>query len=264
MMKFYSPVSTKIIGIADLNETTRMFSFDLSLGAEPGQFLNLWIPNLDEKPFSIAFDDGKILQIAIAKVGEFTERLFSQKIGDTVGIRGPFGNTFSFGEKKRVALVGGGFGAAPLFFLGKKWAECDTSVSVLFGARKKELLFYGEESKKAGFEVFITTDDGSFGEKGFVTMPLERLLAEGKIDLVQTCGPEKMMEAVAKLCEKYSVPSEVSLERFMKCGFGVCGQCACDRKLVCRDGCIFSGSEVLAMEDFGKFHRGSEGQKKWL
>jgi len=263
-MKFFSPVSARILDISDLNETTRLFSFDLSLGAEAGQFVNLWIPDRDEKPFSVAFDDGKILQIAIAKVGAFTEELFSRKVGDRVGIRGPFGNTFSSSEKKRVVLVGGGFGAAPLFFLGTKWAEKGSAVSVIFGARKKDLLFYLDKCATAGFEVFATTDDGSFGEKGFVTSPLERILTEGRVDMVQTCGPEKMMEAVAKLCEHYKIPSEVSVERFMKCGFGVCGQCACDKKLVCRDGCVFSGSEVLQMEDFGKFHRGAEGQKESL
>lgn len=263
-MKIFSPVSATILNISDLNENTRMFSFDCSLGAKPGQFLNIWIPDQDEKPFSVAFDDGKTLSVAIAKVGPFTEALFSKKAEDRVGIRGPFGNAFSFSGKKRVALVGGGFGAAPLFFLGKKWAKERASVSVIFGARKKDLLFYLDKCESEGFEVFATTDDGSFGEKGFVTAPLERLLAEGKIDLVQTCGPEKMMEAVAKLCEKYGIPSEISMERYMKCGFGVCGQCACGQKLVCRDGCIFSGSEALQMEDFGKFHRGAEGQKKWF
>jgi dihydroorotate dehydrogenase electron transfer subunit len=73
-----------------------------------------------------------------------------------------------------------------------------------------------------------------------------------------------MMEVVARLCKKYKVPAELSLERYMKCGFGVCGQCACGNKLVCADGCIFSGEEALSLEDFGQFHRGPEGQKEYF
>lgn len=262
-MKSFLPQSAKILDIQELNETTRMFTFDISVGAAPGQFVNLWIPDVDEKPFSVADDDEKNITLAIAKVGPFTEKLFEKKVGETLGIRGAYGNIFSIVQDKQVVLVGGGFGSAPLHFLGKALQRNGCDVTIIIGARNKNLLMYENECLEAGFRVFTTTDDGSHGEKGFVTTVLERLLTNETVNMVQTCGPEKMMEAVAKICKSNQVDCEVSLERYMKCGFGVCGQCACDQKLVCRDGCIFTGKEALQMEDFGKFHRGPEGQKEY-
>lgn len=261
-MTTYLPQSAEILSIEQLNNNTRMFTLDISVKASPGQFVNLWIPDCDEKPFSVAEDDEKQLKLAIAKVGPFTEELFTKKIGDKIGIRGPYGNTFTVVQDKQVVLVGGGFGSAPLHFLGKALQRNGCDVTIIIGARSKNLLMYNKECAESGFRVFTTTNDGSAGEEGFVTGPLERLLSEENIDMVQTCGPEKMMEAVANLCQEKNIECEVSLERYMKCGFGVCGQCVCDKKLVCRDGCIFSGAEALAMEDFGKFHRGPEGQKE--
>jgi len=238
-----------------------MFVLDISLHARPGQFVNLWIPDLDEKPFSVAYDDGKSMWLAIACVGPFTKELFQKKVGDTVGVRGPYGNTFSISEDKKIVLVGGGFGSAPLHFLGENSKKNGCEITIIIGARTKSLLMYEKKCQESGFRVFTTTNDGSDGEEGFVTLPLERLLENESIDMVQTCGPEKMMEAIVKLCKKYKVPCEVSIERYMKCGFGICGQCACGKRLVCKDGCVFSGEEVLQLEDFGSFHRGSEGQK---
>ncbi len=263
MKAVYTPQAATILRIKQLNENTRMFTLDISVGAAPGQFVNLWLPGIDEKPFSVADDDEKTLKLAIAKVGKFTEALFEKKEGDTVGVRGAYGNTFSIVQDKNVVLVGGGFGSAPLHFLGRALQRNGCDVSIIIGARTKNLLMYETECKESGFRVFTTTNDGSAGEEGVVTTVLERLVREENIDMVQTCGPEKMMEAVAILCQKNHIACEVSLERYMKCGFGVCGQCVCDNKLVCRDGCIFSGEEALNMEDFGKFHRGAEGQKEY-
>jgi dihydroorotate dehydrogenase electron transfer subunit len=264
MLKTYIPHAAAITKIEPLNENTKMYTLDLSLGCLPGQFVNLWIPEVDEKPFSVAYDDGHQIKIAIAKVGPFTETFFQNKVGDKVGIRGPYGNTFRVLEDKNVVLVGGGFGSAPLHFLGENSKKNGCEITMIIGARTKNLLMYEEISKESGFRVFTTTNDGSAGEEGFVTLPLERILQTESVDMVQTCGPEKMMEVVARLCKKYKVPAELSLERYMKCGFGVCGQCACGNKLVCADGCIFSGEEALSLEDFGQFHRGPEGQKEYF
>lgn len=257
------PQAIDILAIGDLNPNTKMFTLDCSFGALPGQFVMLWIPELDEKPFSIASDDGKQIKLAIAAIGPFSKALFQKKVGDQVGIRGAFGNSFSVSKNKRVALVGGGFGTAPLHFLGKESQKQGSEINMLIGARSNDLLIYEAECKKDNFRVFITTNDGSAGEEGFVTAPLTRLLQKKEIDFVQTCGPEKMMEAVAKLCREHNVPCELSLERYMKCGFGICGQCICDKKLVCQDGCVFSGEEALSLKDFGSFHRDAEGKKEY-
>jgi dihydroorotate dehydrogenase electron transfer subunit len=263
MEKIYIPQKAEIVHVRDLNESTRMFTFNISLGAAPGQFVNVWIPHFDEKPFSVADDDGEYLQLAVARVGPFTEQLFQRKKGESIGIRGPYGNSFSVSKGKHVVLVGGGFGVAPLHFLGRSSQAYGSQITMIIGSRTKELLLYEDEVRQSNFRVLVTTNDGSAGEKGLATLPLSRILEEREGDIVQTCGPEKMMEAVAKMCSAKGISCEVSLERYMKCGFGLCGQCACGNKLVCRDGCVFSAEEVLDMEDFGKFHRDEEGKKKY-
>ncbi len=104
------------------------------------------------------------------------------------------------------------------------------------------------------------TDRG--GIKGFTTYVLEDLLSKEKIDLVQTCGPEKMMCAIAKMCVQKKIPCEVSIERYMKCGFGICGQCVTESgEKMCQVGPVVSAEKALSYSDFGVFHRGSEGQK---
>ncbi len=257
----YSPQATTILATEQLNKNTTLFTLDVATGARPGQFVNLWLPAVDEKPFSVAFDDGKTTQLAIAAVGPCTRQICALQVGDRVGIRGPYGNGFTIASKKKVVLIGGGFGSAPLHFLGTEAQKQGSEITIIIGARTKNLLMYLDICEASDFRTLHTTDDGTSGEAGRVTQLLERLLQNGEVDFVQTCGPEKMMEAVAKLCQKFKMPCELSIERYMKCGFGVCGQCACDDKIVCRDGCIFSGEAALALEDFGNFHRDKEGRK---
>lgn len=257
----FIPKTTTIKKIENLNVNTKMFTFDISLGSQPGQFVNIWIPDLDEKPFSVAFDNGQETKVAISKVGIFTEKIFQMNKGDKVGMRGAFGKQFSIFENKKIILVGGGFGAAPLHFLGTKLQEKNCHITMIIGARNKDLLIYEKECINSSFDLIQTTNDGSKGIKGFVTNALEEVLKNKKYDFIQTCGPEKMMEAVVNICKKKDIDYEVSLERYMKCGFGICGQCACNKKLVCTDGPIFNKEEIKRMPDFGKFHRDKNGKK---
>ena len=107
----------------------------------------------------------------------------------------------------------------------------------------------------------VTTDDGSYGIKGFTTNVLEKLLKEGKIKIVYTCGPEIMMKKVLELCNKYKVECEASLERYMSCAFGICGKCMINDKIVCIDGPIFNSKQLSNMSEFGKFARLKTGKK---
>lgn len=262
MTPHYTPQTASITSKELLANNIFLFTLDLPLGSKPGQFVNLWIPGLDEKPFSVAFDDPERgLGLAISAIGPFTKALAEMQVKDRLGVRGPYGKGFSVRKNERVLLIGGGFGAAPLHFSGRASQAAGSEVHIVLGARNKDLLIYEEVCTQDDFTVHITTDDGSAGEQGNVLLPLKTLLEEKAVDVVQTCGPERMMHAVATICREYNIPCEVSLERYMKCGFGVCGQCTCDKKLVCQDGPVFSGEEVLTLEDFGQFHRGPEGQK---
>lgn len=247
----------------DEAENIRTYVFKGTLDSKPGQFCMLWIPECDEKPFSIARDyDGEIW-LTICKVGKATEKLFTMKPGDRVGLRGSFGHGFSRVENKKVVLVGGGYGTAPLHFTGKRHQEAGSEVTMIIGARSKNLLIWDQKSEETGFRTLVATNDGSAGIEGFTTHILEDLLTKEKIDLVQTCGPEKMMKAIAQMCIERGVACEVSVERYMKCGFGICGQCVTETgEKMCQTGPVVSADKAMTFSDFGVFHRGSEGQRK--
>lgn len=247
--------------------------FRHTLNSVPGQFIMLWIPGLDEKPMAVAQDDGKILKIGVAKVGRFTTHLFNRyKVGDRLGIRGPYGNGFKLPEsadpnprqRKRIALVGGGFGTPPLVFLAQEARKKKIEVDFIEGARSADLLLYLKEIKKLGVRVHVSTDDGSEGFKGYAPQVLEQLLEKNKYDGVYSCGPEVMMKKVAELASEYNVDCQLSLERFMKCGFGICGACCMDNTgfRVCIDGPVIQGEKALKLPEFGNYSRDSGGNKK--
>ncbi len=243
-------------------ENIRTFVFQGTLSSSPGQFCMLWVPGFDEKPFSIAKDSDGEIWLTICKVGPMTTQLFTFKKGYKVGIRGAFGHGFSTMKNKNVVLVGGGYGTAPLHFTGTRHKQEGSDVTMIIGARTENLLIWEELCQKSGFRTLVATNDGSKGREGFTTHILEDLLAKEKIDLVQTCGPEKMMKVIAEMCVTKKVACEVSVERYMKCGFGVCGQCVTQSgEKMCQIGPVVSAEKALSFEDFGVFHRGPEGQK---
>lgn len=261
------PVAVPIKKIIQENDTTRTYVFDYSVHGKPGQFVMFWIPGVDEKPFSIALDDNNELWITICNVGPATEELFKLKVGDKVGIRGPFGTSYEIKEGEHVALVAGGYGAAPMYFTAHEALKKGCKVEFLIGARNEDLLIYTQ--KILGLPdttLHISTDDGSAGFKGYVTQVLEKLLSEKKIDKVCTCGPEVMMEVVGGVCDKAGVKCLMSVEKYMKCGFGVCGQCAIDHtgELACKKGPVMDWDYVKTLEEFGNYHRDSVGKKHFF
>ena len=263
-MSYDSPVAFPIARKFESAENVYTFVFDGTVGATPGQFINVWIPGINEKPFSIARDRENEIWLTICAVGPFSKKFCSMEVGEKVGFRGPYGKGFSTPPNKTIVLVGGGYGMAPLHNTGVKHVENGSNVIAITGARSKKNVLFVDECKQAGFETHITTDDGTAGYKGFTTEVLERILNEKKIDLVQTCGPEKMMKVIAQMCRENNVECEVSVERYMKCGFGVCGQCTVDGtgERMCQEGPVVDGKYALdKFTDFGHYHRGPEGQK---
>ena len=256
------PVMFRIEKIVDEAKDFKTFIFRHKLGAKPGQFVMAWIPGLDEKPLSVSFQDDSRFGVTVFKIGKFTEQLFKFKEGDMVGIRGPYGNGFTL-KKCRCILVGGGCGSAPLGFLADELKKLDCRIDFIIGAKCRDSLLFLDRMKHSKIKTAVATDDGSFGFKGFTTQVLEDLLKKKKVDFVYTCGPEIMMKFVVDICDKYSVPCEVSLERFMKCGVGVCGQCCMDHSgaIVCRDGPVFPGSAVKELKEFGNYKRAKSGKK---
>lgn len=233
----------RIDRIVDENPSVKTFFLDTEIDAVPGQFLMVWLPGVDEKPISISY--AKPLGITVRKVGAFTARLFESKVGDFLGIRGPYGNGFSIGKKKSV-VVGGGIGIPPVTIL----AERINPISII-GARTKDDLLFVKRLEKCSKKVIVMTDDGSAGEKGFVTDALERVLSKQKIGRICACGPEKMLVKCLEIAKKHGVSIELSLERYMKCGIGICGNCVLGESRICRDGPVYTAEQLKGTE-FGK------------
>jgi dihydroorotate dehydrogenase electron transfer subunit len=248
--------TTRILSIGEESSTVKTFAFkDKKLArAMPGQFLMLWIPGIDEIPLSVldVKGDGTV-SIVVKKVGEATEALHQMEVGEAIGIRGPFGNSFTL-KKGKVLLVGGGTGITPLLFLTKKYASEVAKLVFVMGAKtEEELLFLDELEKLCGKRNLIaTTEDGSYGMKCLATKPLEALLAKERFDMIYTCGPERMMLAVLNIAEKYETALEASLERLMKCTIGLCGSCVIGKYRVCIDGPVFTSSQLREVKtEFG-------------
>jgi len=261
-MKVEQPIILRIERIVDEARDLRTFIFRYPLCAKPGQFVIVWLPRINEKPFSISFQDKERFGITVFKVGSFTSKMFELKVGDKVGIRGPYGNGFSLkGEK--VVLVGGGCGTAPLAFLADELKKKKADIHYIIGARNKACLLFEKRMKLAGIKTYFATDDGSYGFKGYTTDLLKQILGKNAIDMVYTCGPEIMMKFVNEICSKVNVPCQISMERYMKCGFGICGQCCVDNTgvRVCKEGPVFSGQMIKNIFEFGKYKREASGKK---
>ena len=260
--------TTHILSVKTESQTVKTFTFkDRECAkAKPGQFLMLWIPGVDEIPLSIldASEDDTI-SIAVRKVGEATQALNAKRVGEVVGVRGPFGNSFTL-RKGRILMVGGGTGTVPLYFLIKRLThQAEKSVLVLGAKTKDELLFMDEVKKAMKGErgqFVATTEDGSYGIRGLCTEPLKELLTREKFDIVYACGPERMIHKIFDLTEEYGVDFEASLERLMKCAIGLCGSCVIGKYRVCMDGPIFNSKQLEEVKgEFGVSKRDFDGKK---
>jgi len=250
------PICAHVLKNEKENDKVSLLSLSLKMpDALAGQFVMAWLPGHDEKPMSIA-ETKPSLQLAIARAGPVSTALANLKKGDEIFIRGPFGKPFMPYGKKWL-LVGGGYGFAPLRFLARAGIENKKNVQCILGARSRGLLM----KIPAKCKTHICTDDGSCGTKGNVLASLEPLLKKEKFDCIYSCGPEKMMHAVAIACKKRHVRCQLSVERYMKCGFGVCGHCAMGCWLSCIDGPTIDGEEALANPEFGKCYVDKAGRK---
>lgn len=259
-MEHCEPCRTDIPKILEISRVVheakgqKSFFFKHSIGCRPGQFIMVWIPGLDEKPMAVSYWSKNEFGFTSHAIGKFTNALDKLKKGDKVGIRGPYGSSFSV--KENACIVAGGVGFASVSILADKLKN----PLIICGARSKEHLIYMNRYKNK--KVIATTDDGSYGRKGFTTDALEEVLSKNnKIKAVYTCGPEIMMKKALEICRKFRVECEASIERMMKCGFGVCGACMVNDKIVCIDGPVFNSSQLGNMPEFGNFARLKSGRK---
>ncbi len=229
-----------VVEVEEIWEVARNIkAFRFSKGYEftPGQFIMVWLPGVGEKPFSLAWND----LIVVKRVGPFTRRLFELEEGEHLWIRGPYGRGFE-PKGKKIALLAGGIGIPPLYAFARQNHGKFEGITLIYGARSKEELALMDVEEYVD-EVTIATDDGSAGRKGLPT----DLLAERKkeFDHVYACGPEPMLKAILKIMNHNNV--QISAERYMRCGIGVCGSCNLGKYLVCRDGPVFDGSQLRGL-----------------
>ncbi|MFW9948691.1 MAG: dihydroorotate dehydrogenase electron transfer subunit [Candidatus Thorarchaeota archaeon] len=240
----------------------------------PGQFVMVWVPGIDEVPMSLsgANMEGD-WRITVKNVGECTKAMHKLKKGDFIGFRGPLGNGFSFPEEKikKVFLIGGGVGIAPLKWLSFELLKLKKQIVIIEGAKSNNQLMFIKELdvvRNSDSQVMYCTDDGSFGSNELVSENFNKILQKQSKEelfntMVYTCGPERMMHKIFQICERKRVPMQASLERVMRCGCGLCGLCVLDPLglLVCKDGPVFNSEQLKRIEDFGYHVRDFTGKK---
>lgn len=228
---------------------------EAAAAAKAGQFVHIRAEGYTlRRPISICETDKDkgTVRIVFEVRGGGTDRLSQLQVGDKMDIILPLGNGFTvkeIPEGKNVVVVGGGIGVPPMCGV----AALYKNVKAIIGFRSKDKVILEEDLKRIGAEVTVCTDDGSYGENGVVTVPLEKELVKGNTAMICACGPTPMLKAVIECAKKYNVPCEVSLEQRMACGVGACVGCACninrDSKnlvlRVCKDGPVFKAEEVV-------------------
>ena len=216
---------------------------DTSKITAPGQFVNI---KLEEKflrrPISVCDCEENKLTLIYKVVGEGTELLSKMPEGKELDILTGLGNGYDISKSERPVLIGGGVGVPPLYYLAKCLVEAGQKPSVILGFNTKDEVFLEDEFKSFGVETFVTTADGSYGIKGFVTDVLDKV----DFDYFYTCGPMPMfraIEAVVKTSGQYS------FEERMGCGFGACMGCSCKTKggykRICKDGPVLEREEII-------------------
>ncbi len=212
----------------------------------------------DEKPMAVTTINGDELTITVKDVGPFTERLNRSKPGDVLGIRGPYGRSFDLSYEKPL-LVAGGIGASPVRYLANSMVMAGKKPKILVGFNTAKDAVYVEELERLS-DTTVCCVDGGVGLPGTATDNLPPL---GNFDCVFTCGPEPMMVAVGMEAEESGTECQLLVERYFKCGIGLCGSCALGRLIPCRDGPVFFWRELKGTE-FGSFKRNACGLRESL
>jgi len=246
MRHFILPTAARIAAIESDNYRTKTFILDARLDATPGQFVMAWLPRFDEKPFSLVNADPVTLMITA--VGPFTRLVHELAVGDHLWLRGPFGHGFDVpATQRRLVLVGGGYGVAPLLWLAQQQLARGAQITTILGARTAADLLYVERFAQlavrphpGALTVQLTTEDGSAGAPGRVTDVLAPLAMQGALDGLYACGPHGMLAALETLAQQANLPCQTSWEAYMRCAIGICGACEHAGQVLCLDGPVLA------------------------
>lgn len=246
----------EILAKEDLAPVTKLFVIsapDVAAKAKPGQFVMVLLDDEGERiPLTIADSDPEAGTITIIcqEVGRTTVQMGKMRKGDRLrDFVGPLGTPTHIEKVGTVVCVAGGLGIAEIFPIARAMREAGNRVISIIGARTADLLFWEDRMRQVSDDLIVTTDDGSYGRKALVTVPLKEILdGDQKVDLVMAVGPAIMMKFVSKTTEPYGVPTIVSINSIMVDGTGMCGSCRIqvggETKFVCVDGPDFDGHQV--------------------
>lgn len=217
---------------------------DATAITKPGQFINIKLEGKYlRRPISVCYATENEITIIYKVVGHGTKQMSEMNVGEELDVLTGLGNGYDIslsGEKP--LLIGGGVGVPPLYMLAKELISKGAEVTVILGFNKRQEIFYENEFKELGCRVFVTTVDGSYGTKGFVTNVMEEL----DYSYFYTCGPEPMLKAIYKASK---TSGELSFEERMGCGFGACMGCSCKTitgyKRICKEGPVMSKGDIL-------------------
>ncbi len=243
----------RVISVSDENYDTKTISFCMKAEGKPGQFVMVSVPGSEEVPMSLS-GVGSMNSITVKRIGPDTEMLHKLQAGDPIRIRGPYGNGYSIDPEKKYLAVGGGVGTASIL-PAAELAHAD----VVIGGRTKDDIIMRDRASRCGM-LLISTDDGSEGFHGNAVELAKQTWSAGGYDCVIACGPPVMLKFLYKACAEAGIPCQLSLERYMKCGAGVCGCCVIDGLRVCKDGPVFSSSQIPDLKDFGTVRRDACGR----
>ena len=215
----------------------------------------VWVPGIDEIPMSLSKTSGPEKRITVKAIGDATRAIHMLKEGNPLRIRGPFGNGFDLSpERGELLIIGGGVGTAAVMP-----AVHATGMDCIIAARSDRDVILSEEAASSS-DVSVATDDGSRGFHGNAVQLMKQMASAKHYDCVVACGPEVMLWFTYKACEELGIDCQLSLERYMKCGAGVCGCCVMDDARVCRDGPVFTASQISRLSEFGTSRRDECGR----
>jgi dihydroorotate dehydrogenase electron transfer subunit len=251
---------------------------DISEEARPGQFVQIAVPEgreiLLRRPFSIHRASKRggwagTLEVVFDVLGPGTAWLSSLSRHDVVDVIGPLGRPFAYPpQPTRCLLVGGGYGAAPLYFLAEELRARGMEVHLILGARSHDRAFKPVEGRRLAHSLVVTTDDGSMGQRGIVTDVIPSVVGRTRTQVVYACGPNPMLKAVSEYCGARGVPCQVAVEELMACGLGVCWTCVVPvfgpqgrgwwNVRACTEGPVFNGARIWWDRWFGEPSRREE------
>ena len=256
-MNPYLPTLAQIIKIKDETPDTKTFKINMPISFKPGQFVELSVFGYGEAPISISGGDTKSMDLTIRAVGNLTKKIYRMNVGEYVGIRGPFGNGWPLEKAlgKNILIVAGGVGLAPLKSLidylclnREKYKE----ITLLYGAKKPSLILFKYKFKEWDEYInsLLTVDEPDEKWDGYVGVVTNLFKHINNMDDAFTfmCGPPIMMKYASIILLNYGFSPDkiyLSLERNMRCGIGICGHCTIGSVYVCRDGPVFSLSELM-------------------